>query len=323
MIDSGAFTNGSQVAEFERAFASFADTSQCVGLASGLDALRLALLACGIEPGDEVIVPADTFIATFEAVSQAGGTPVPVGGRRNRLQPRSRAVAAAIGPRTRFLMPVHLYGQFADMQRLLAVADRHDLVVIEDACQAHGATATAFAPVAPGARRAFSFYPGKNLGAFGDAGALTTDDEQLAANVRSLREHGQRESTSTSRRGSRRGWTRSRRSRSPTASLPRGLERRAARRGGVLRRRADGRRRPRAAARRPKPACVAPLSDSHRRPRRPRRVSAGTRDRHGPSLPGAAPSLRGLSASRLRGRQLPALRGDRVERFSRCRCFPA
>jgi dTDP-4-amino-4,6-dideoxygalactose transaminase len=193
LIDTGAFTNGPQVAAFERDFAAFTGATHCVGAASGLDALRLALLADGLEPGDEVIVPADTFIATFEAVSQAGGVPVPVDVSEADYNLDPQAVEAAIGARTRFVLPVHLYGQLSDMRALLALAERHGLLVHEDACQAHGATRDGLTAGTAGRVGSFSFYPGKNLGAFGDAGALVTNDEQLAARVRALREHGQLE----------------------------------------------------------------------------------------------------------------------------------
>jgi dTDP-4-amino-4,6-dideoxygalactose transaminase len=191
LIDSGAFTNGPAVAEFERAFADYCGAAGCVGFASGLDALRLALIALGLEPGDEVIVPANTFVATFEAVAQAGGRPVPVDVTELDYNLDVDAAAAAVSARTRILLPVHLYGQLADMRALAALAERAGLAVLEDACQAHGAErdgvrAGATAPAA------FSFYPGKNLGAFGDAGALTLGDEELAARLRALREHGQR-----------------------------------------------------------------------------------------------------------------------------------
>jgi dTDP-4-amino-4,6-dideoxygalactose transaminase len=191
LLGTGAFTNGRQVAAFEEAFAAYCGTSICVGLASGLDALRLGLLAAGIEPGDEVIVPANTFIATLEAVSQAGGVPVPVDVGLSDYNLDLDAVAAAVTPRTRFLLPVHLYGQMADMAGIGELASRHGLTVVEDACQAHGATRDGLRAGAIGHVGAFSFYPGKNLGAFGDAGALVTSDETLAATVRALREHGQ------------------------------------------------------------------------------------------------------------------------------------
>ena len=192
LIDSGAFVNGPAVASFEQAFASYCRTADAVGVASGLDALRLALLAGGIQPGDEVIVPAQTFVATLEAVTQAGGTPVPaeISSLDYNLDPK--AAEAAVTSRTRFLLPVHLYGQMADMQSLRSLAGQAGLAIVEDACQAHGAERDGLRAGAGGLAGAFSFYPAKNLGAMGDAGALTTDDESLAAAVRALREHGQR-----------------------------------------------------------------------------------------------------------------------------------
>ena len=192
LIDSSAFTNGPAVAEFERDFARHCGAAECVGLASGLDALRLGLLAAGIEEGDEVIVPANTFVATLEAVTQAGGVPVPVDVSEEDYNLDPDSVAEAIGTWTRFILPVHLYGQLADMASLRAIAAVHGLGIVEDACQAHGARRDGFAPGA-GTTAAFSFYPGKNLGAMGDAGALVTEDPGLAETVRALREHGQRE----------------------------------------------------------------------------------------------------------------------------------
>ncbi len=193
LIDSGAFTNGPQVEELERAFAAYCGTADCVGLASGLDALRLALLASDVGSGDEVIVPAATFVATLEAVSQTGATPVIVDVSLNDYGLDPGAADAAVTERTRFLLPVHLYGQMADMRALLEVAGRHGLGVVEDACQAHGADRDGLRAGSVGRAGAFSFYPGKNLGAMGDGGALATDDAGLAARVRALREHGQRE----------------------------------------------------------------------------------------------------------------------------------
>ena len=192
LIDSGAFVNGPQVAEFEEAFAAYCGTSDCVGLASGLDALRLALIAGGIRPGDEVIVPAQTFVATLEAVTQARGTPVLADIVEVDYGLDAEAAEAALTQRTRFLLPVHLYGQMADMQALRSLAERHGLSLVEDACQAHGAERDGLRAGAAGLAGAFSFYPAKNLGAMGDAGALATDDADLAATVRALREHGQR-----------------------------------------------------------------------------------------------------------------------------------
>jgi dTDP-4-amino-4,6-dideoxygalactose transaminase len=193
VIDQGAFTGGPQVTLFEQAFAAYCGAGACVGVASGLDALRLALEAAGIEAGDEVIVPAMTFIATLEAVRQAGGRPVLVDIDASDYALDMQAAAGAIGPRTRFLVPVHLYGQMADMRKLLRLARKNDLLVIEDACQAHGAVRDGLRAGAAALAGAFSFYPAKNLGAFGDAGAVVTHDSGLAARVRALREHGQYE----------------------------------------------------------------------------------------------------------------------------------
>jgi dTDP-4-amino-4,6-dideoxygalactose transaminase len=191
LVDSSAFVNGPQVAAFEAAFARYCGVDHAVGVASGLDALRLALEAGGLEPGDEVIVPANTFVATVEAVAQAGGAPVLVDVSEVDLNVDVAAVEAAITARTRFVLPVHLYGQPADVRALRALAERRDLHLVEDACQAHGAERDGIRAGAAGRAAAFSFYPGKNLGAMGDAGALTTDDAALAERVRALREHGQ------------------------------------------------------------------------------------------------------------------------------------
>jgi dTDP-4-amino-4,6-dideoxygalactose transaminase len=191
LVESGQFINGPAVAEFERAFAAYCDAPYCVGTASGLDALRLALLAAGLAPGDEVLVPASTFIASFEAVTQAGGVPVPVDATRSDYNIDVGLAADAVTDRTRFILPVHLYGQLADMSTLAQLADEHDLTVVEDACQAHGATRDAHRAGTSSLAGCFSFYPAKNLGAFGDAGALVTSDETLAETVRALREHGQ------------------------------------------------------------------------------------------------------------------------------------
>jgi dTDP-4-amino-4,6-dideoxygalactose transaminase len=191
LIDSGAFINGPQVAAFETAFADFCGADHCVGVASGLDALRLALIAGGLAPGDEVIVPANTFVATLEAVTQAGGVPVLVDVSERDWNIDPEAVEAALTDRTRFLMPVHLYGQMADMRTLREIAARAGIGIIEDACQAHGAERDGLRAGASGLAAGFSFYPAKNLGAMGDAGALVTTDAELAAISRALREHGQ------------------------------------------------------------------------------------------------------------------------------------
>ena len=192
IVETGEFTNGPQVTAFEQAFARYCGSSHCVGVASGLDALRLGLLAAGMRAEDEVIVPAHTFAATLEAVVQAGARPVlaDVSDGDCCLDPDS--AEAAITASTRFVLPVHLYGQVADLEALARVATDHDIVLVEDACQAHGAVRAGRRAGTTGVFGAFSFYPTKNLGAFGDAGALVTDDDELAERVRSLREHGQR-----------------------------------------------------------------------------------------------------------------------------------
>jgi dTDP-4-amino-4,6-dideoxygalactose transaminase len=192
LVASTAFVNGPQVGAFEQAFATFCRVAHCVGVSSGLDALRLGLLAAGTGPGDEVVLPALTFVATVEAVVQARAVPVLVDISESDYGLDPAAAEAAVGPATRALLPVHLYGQLVDVAALEAVAGRHRLAVLEDACQAHGAERDGRRAGAAGLAAAFSFYPAKNLGAFGDAGALVTSSETLAEAVRGLREHGQR-----------------------------------------------------------------------------------------------------------------------------------
>jgi dTDP-4-amino-4,6-dideoxygalactose transaminase/GT2 family glycosyltransferase len=192
LVDSGFYSNGPQVAAFEEAFAAYCGTSQCVGMGSGLDALRLGLIAAGLDPGEEVIVPAMTFVATLEAVTQAGGRPVVVDIREDDYGLDPAAADAAVTPATRYLMPVHLYGQLVDLRALTEVADRSGVAIVEDACQAHSAQRDGVPVGSVGVFSAFSFYPGKNLGAMGDAGALVTNDGSLADTARALREHGQR-----------------------------------------------------------------------------------------------------------------------------------
>jgi dTDP-4-amino-4,6-dideoxygalactose transaminase len=191
LIDDNAFINGPQVAAFEDAFADYCGALHCVGLASGLDALRLGLIAAGAERGAEVVVPANTFVATLEAVTQAGLRPVVVDASEHDLNIDVEAVEAAIGRDTQFVLPVHLYGQMADMRGLMGLAERRGVMLVEDACQAHGATRDDLRSGSAGAVAAFSFYPGKNLGAFGDAGAAVTGDASVADRLRALREHGQ------------------------------------------------------------------------------------------------------------------------------------
>lgn len=191
LVASGALTNGPHVRAFEDAFAHYCGAPHAVGVGSGLDALRLGLLASGIEQGDEVIVPAHTFVATVEAVGQAGGRPVLADISAADFALDVDAVEEAVTGRTRFILPVHLYGQMADMRALSSLARRVGATIVEDACQAHGARRDDLAAGTVGAVGAFSFYPGKNLGAVGDAGALVTVDEAVASRVRMLREHGQ------------------------------------------------------------------------------------------------------------------------------------
>ncbi len=191
LLERGNFVHGPEIAAFEAAFAGFCGTDHCVGTSSGLDALRLGLIAAGIEPGDEVIVPANTFVATFEAVVQAGGAPVAVDVSETDYNLDPTLVQHAVTARTRFLLPVHLYGQLADMGAFLRIADEHGLRIVEDACQAHGAERDGHRAGRTGAAAAFSFYPTKNLGAAGDAGALVTSSAEIAETARALREHGE------------------------------------------------------------------------------------------------------------------------------------
>jgi dTDP-4-amino-4,6-dideoxygalactose transaminase len=191
LLETDSFTNGPQVEEFEQAYAGYCRSAFCVGLGSGIDAIRLGLIAAGIEDGDEVIAPANSFIATYAAIRQAGGVPVLVDATETDYNIDVEAAEAAIGERTRFLLPVHLHGQMADMRALVGVAKRHGLHLFEDACQAHGAERDGLRAGGSGVAGAFSFWPGKNLGAAGDAGCLVTDDAALATRVRALGEHGQ------------------------------------------------------------------------------------------------------------------------------------
>jgi dTDP-4-amino-4,6-dideoxygalactose transaminase len=190
-LDKGDFLNGDAVGEFERRFAKFTGRTHCVGVSSGLDALRLSLLASGINRGDGVIVPAGTFAATFEAILQAGGRPivVDVSDEDYNLDVGEVETAAAAG--AGYVLPVHLYGQMADMRAIARIAEQHGLAIIEDACQAHGASRGGLTAGQGSLAAAFSFYPAKNLGAMGDAGALVTDDDELASCARALRVHGE------------------------------------------------------------------------------------------------------------------------------------
>jgi dTDP-4-amino-4,6-dideoxygalactose transaminase len=186
-----AFINGSVCITFEEAFGVWVGAAHAVGVASGTDALRLGLLAYGLEPGSEVICPANTFVATVEAIRQAGLTPRLVDVRDDDYTIDLDAAESVVGPRTSALMLVHLYGQMADTRTAMRIAERHGLHVFEDACQAHGAVRDGVRAGAALDGAAFSFYPGKNLGAFGDAGAWCTNDPDAARVIRALREHGQ------------------------------------------------------------------------------------------------------------------------------------
>lgn len=192
-LRSAAFVGGPEVEGFEREFAAYVGTQHAIGVANGTDSLRFIFLSLGIKPGDEVITASHTFIATSEAISQAGGRPVFVDIDPITMTLRSAAVAAAIGPRTVGIVPVHLYGQTADMDPLLALAAKHHLWIVEDAAQAHGARYRGRSAGTMGVAGSFSFYPGKNLGSVGEGGAVTTNDPRVLEGVRRLREHGQRE----------------------------------------------------------------------------------------------------------------------------------
>ncbi|OOG38309.1 aminotransferase [Rhodanobacter sp. C06] len=194
VIDSGHYVLGEELAAFEREFAAWCGVRHALGVGSGLDALALILrgyLGLGVlAEGDEVIVPGNTFIASFLAVSANRLVPVPVEPDAASFNLDPACVAAAIGPRTRAIMAVHLYGQLADMPALVALARRHGLLLIEDAAQAHGATRDGRKAGAFGDAAAFSFYPAKNLGALGDGGAVVTGDARLAERVAALRNYG-------------------------------------------------------------------------------------------------------------------------------------
>ncbi|MBU3650363.1 MAG: DegT/DnrJ/EryC1/StrS family aminotransferase [Limnohabitans sp.] len=190
VIRSGHYIMGPELEAFELEFAQYCGVDHCLGVANGLDALRLLLMAYGIGPGDEVLVPSNTFIATWLAVSQCGATPVGVEPSSGLFNMCPSELAQKITPRTRAIIPVHLYGQTAEMDAIVAVANQHGLIVIEDAAQSQGATYHGRRSGSLGHAAATSFYPGKNLGALGDAGAVLTSDAHIAARVRMLRNYG-------------------------------------------------------------------------------------------------------------------------------------
>lgn len=190
VVNNTSFILGKEVAEFEQSFASYVGAKGAVGVASGTAALHLSLLACGVGPGDEVITTAHTFMATAEPISQVDAKPVFVDIELDTYNIDANLVEKAITPRTKAILPVHLYGQPARLDALVEVARRHKLWLIEDAAQAHGAEYRGHRCGSIGDLACFSFYPGKNLGAYGDAGAVTGNNEELLARVRKLRDHG-------------------------------------------------------------------------------------------------------------------------------------
>ena len=191
VLTSGTFILGPAVDAFEHEFAAFCSTTQCVGVGSGLDALTLALMAAEVGPGDEVILPANTFIATALAVTAVGATVVLVDCEEQYGLIDPAQIEAVLTARTKAIIPVHLYGQCADMDAITALAKKHQLAVIEDAAQAHGAERHGRRAGSWGTAGCFSFYPAKNLGAFGDGGAVVTSDGELAARLCALRDYGQ------------------------------------------------------------------------------------------------------------------------------------
>ena len=192
VLDSGCYILGPEVEAFEAEWAAYCGAAHAVGVGNGLDALTLALRALEIGPGDEVIVPSNTYIATWLAVSAVGATPVPVEPDPATYNIDPGLIPAAITPRTKALLPVHLYGQPADLDPILAIAHTHNLAVVEDAAQAHGACYKGKRIGAHGDVVCWSFYPGKNLGALGDAGAVTTNNPIIAERIYSLRNYGSR-----------------------------------------------------------------------------------------------------------------------------------
>jgi len=192
VVDRGDFILGAAVERFEAEFAAFIGTRHAIGVGTGFDAIELALRAFGVGPGDEVVTAANTFIATVMAILAVGARPVLADMDPVTYAIDPAALAAAITPRTRAVIPVHLFGQPVDLEAVVSVARRHNLVVIEDAAQAHGARYNGRRAGSFGHAAAFSFYPSKNLGALGDGGMITTDDERAAAALRLLRNYGQR-----------------------------------------------------------------------------------------------------------------------------------
>jgi len=191
VIEKTAFTGGPFVSRFEEEFAKFCNCNYAVGVGSGTEAIWLPLVALGIGAGDEVITVPTTFIATAEAISYCGATPVFVDVTADTYNMNPELIEAAITPKTRAIIPVHLFGQMADMDPIMEIARKYELFVIEDACQAHGSEYKGEKAGSIGDAGAFSFYPGKNLGAYGEAGAMVTNDDEQASKIKMLRDHGQ------------------------------------------------------------------------------------------------------------------------------------
>jgi len=191
VLESSAFAGGPFVAKFEQAFAEFSGARYAIGVGNGTDALWFALLALGVGSGDEVITVPNTFIATAEAISFCGARPVFVDVDPQTYTMNPALLEQAITPRTKAIIPVHLFGQMADMDPILEIARKHKLFVVEDACQAHGATYKSKKAGSMGDAGCFSFYPGKNLGAYGEAGGVTTNNEAVKRAIEMLRDHGQ------------------------------------------------------------------------------------------------------------------------------------
>jgi len=191
VTELSAFAGGPFVARFETEFAAFCETKHALGVGSGTDALWLSLLALGVGPGDEVITVPNSFMATAEAVSLCGARPVFVDIDETTYTMDPEQLEGAISLRTQAIIPVHIFGQTADMDAILAIARRHGMPVVEDACQAHGSEYKGRKAGSMGVAGCFSFYPGKNLGAIGEAGAITTDEKELQSKVQALRDHGQ------------------------------------------------------------------------------------------------------------------------------------
>ena len=190
VLDSGWYLLGGEVERFERDFAAYCGVKHCIGVANGLDALNLIIKAYGFGPGDEIIAPANTYIASILAISENGATPVLVEPEWNTRLIDADLVEAAITPRTKAIMVVHLYGRAVAMEKIRDIAKRHGLKIIEDAAQAHGAMYMGRRCGNLGDAGGFSFYPGKNLGCLGDGGAVTTNDDALAAKIRAIRNYG-------------------------------------------------------------------------------------------------------------------------------------